>query len=172
MSTNLKLSPPWDTYFKMVYNLLTVDPEIKMPKFITEGEGGKCSFWIESSNATKIIALSKVLKNEIQMGNISITITFRCTNDALSVTQREEGLATAKDFTDAFTGNPFFDRVVSEICPGGTCFYAVFNREIISFYNDDISDYHGNAHYIVADLVKEVINDTDVKVCTKYEAEE
>lgn len=171
MSTNIQLSPPWDTYFKMVYNLLTVDPEIKMPKFIKEGEGGKCSFWIESSNATKIIALSKVLKNEIQMGNITITISFRCTNDDLAA-MRDDGEADGRDFTDAFTGNPYFSKVVSEICPGAVCYYAVFKREIISFYNDDISDYHGNAHYIVADLVKEIINDTNVKVCTEYEAEE
>lgn len=172
MAANLKLSAPWVTYFKMVYNLLSVDPEIKMPKTITEGEGGKCSFWIESPNATKIIALSKVLKNEIQMGNITITISFRCINDDFCVDLQND--VTGADYTDAFSGNPLFSKVVSEIFPGGAkVYYAVFKREIISFFNDDMTDYHANAHFIVADLVKQVSNEsTTVNVCTEYEEEE
>ena len=40
MSAEVKLSAPWVTYFKMVYNVLTGDPEIDMPDEITdEGEG-------------------------------------------------------------------------------------------------------------------------------------
>jgi hypothetical protein len=152
----------------MVYNLLSVDPEIKMPKSITEGEDGKCSFWIESSNATKIIALSKVLKNEIQMGNITVTISFRCTND---VEVGENAVVTGNDYTDAFTGNPLFSKVVTEIFPGGAkVYYAVFKREIITFFNDNMTDYHANSHFIVADIVKEIANeDSAVNVCTEYE---
>jgi len=172
MSTNLKLSAPWVTYFKMVCNLLSGDPEIRMPKTITEGEDGKCSFWIESTNATKIIALSKILKNEIQMGNITITISFRCINDDFGVDL--QGDVTGADYTNAFTGNPLFSKVVTEIFPGDAkVYYAVFKREIISFFNDDMTDYHANAHFIVADLVKQVINEsTTVNVCTEYEEEE
>ena len=168
VNQNLTLQSPWVTYFKMVYNLLTVDPEIKMPKSITEGEGGKCSFWIESPNATKIIALSKILKNEIQMGNITVTISFRCTND---VEVGENAVVTGNDYTDAFTGNPLFSKVVTEIFPGGAkVYYAVFKREIITFFNDNMTDYHANSHFIVADIVKEIANeDSAVNVCTEYE---
>lgn len=168
VNQNLTLQSPWVTYFKMVYNLLSVDPEIKMPKSITEGEDGKCSFWIESSNATKIIALSKVLKNEIQMGNITVTISFRCTND---VEVGENAVVTGNDYTDAFTGNPLFSKVVTEIFPGGAkVYYAVFKREIITFFNDNMTDYHANSHFIVADIVKEIANeDSAVNVCTEYE---
>ena len=168
VNQNLTLQSPWVTYFKMVYNLLTVDPEIKMPKSITEGEDGKCSFWIESPNATKIIALSKILKNEIQMGNITVTISFRCTND---VEVGENAVVTGNDYTDAFTGNPLFSKVVTEIFPGGAkVYYAVFKREIITFFNDNMTDYHANSHFIVADIVKEIANeDSAVNVCTEYE---
>ena len=168
VNQNLTLQSPWVTYFKMVYNLLTADPEIKMPKSITEGEGGKCSFWIESSNSTKIIALSKILKNEIQMGNITVTISFRCTDD---VEVGENSVVTGTDYTDAFTGNPLFSKVVTEIFPGGAkVYYAVFKREIITFFNDNMTDYHANSHFIVADIVREIANeDSAVNVCTEYE---
>ena len=170
VNQNLTLQSPWVTYFKMVYNLLTVDPEIKMPKSITEGEDGKCSFWIESPNATKIIALSKILKNEIQMGNITITISFRCVNNELYRDLQNDRI-TGSDFTDAFTGNPLFSKVVTEVFPGGAkVYYAVFKREIITFFNDNMTDYHANSHFIVADIVKEIANeDSAVNVCTEYE---
>lgn len=166
---NVQLSPPWDTYFKMVYNLLSVDPEIKMPKTIREGEGGNYSFWIESGNSEKIIALSKILKNEIKMGNITITVSFRCTDSA--ITKVSKDVITVEDFDKAFKGNPLFYKALSEACPGGSTFFAIFKHDIITFYNDDISDYKCNAHFIIADLVEEVINDCAINICTEYEEE-
>ena len=61
-------------------------------------------------------------------------------------------------------------KVVSEIFPGqATVYYAVFKHEIITFFNDDLTDYHANAHFIVADLVEEVTNKSTVNICTEYE---
>lgn len=164
---NVGLSAPWVTYFKKVYNLLSVDSEITMPAEIGDEKDGVYSFYVESPNATKIIALSKVLKNEVVMGNITIKIDFRCTNDASIITNDEN--ITAKDYEDAFHGNKYFVKIESVRMPVGSFDYAVFAHEIISFYNDDTSDYHANAHFIVADLVRDIIDPSDVMVCTFYE---
>ena len=166
---NVGLSAPWVTYFKMVYNLLSVDPELRLPTTLKDDGNGKYSFWVESGNATKIIALSKVLRSEIKMGNVTLSISFRCVNNIVEGV-REATEITGADFSDAFAGNPNFAKVVSEILPGAaTVYYAVFKREIITFFNDDLTDYHANAHFIVADLVKEVANESNVNIFTEYE---
>lgn len=163
------LSAPWVTYFKMVYNLLSVDPELRLPKTLKDEGNGRYSFYVESGNATKIIALSKVICSEIKMGNITLSISFRCVNNIVEGA-KEACEITGADYSDAFTGNPHFAKVVSEIFPGqATVYYAVFKHEIITFFNDDLTDYHANAHFIVADLVEEVANKSTVNICTEYE---
>ena len=104
------------------------------------------------------------------MGNITITISFRCVNNELYRDLQNDRI-TGSDFTDAFTGNPLFSKVVTEVFPGGAkVYYAVFKREIITFFNDNMTDYHANSHFIVADIVKEIANeDSAVNVCTEYE---
>ena len=164
------LSAPWVTYFKMVYNVLMGDPEISMPKTIEDEGEGVYSFYIESPNATKIIALSKVLKNELEMGNITVKIQYRCTDDAYIELLNEE--ITVKDYEDAFTGNKYFVEVVQEPAPVGTFDYAVFSRDIITFFNDDMTDYHANAHYIVADIIKQITDPSHVCPCTYFGAED
>ena len=167
----VQLSSPWETYFKMVYNLFVNDPEVTVSDSIKETEDpGVYSFYLESPNATKIIALSKILKNEIQMGNITIKVEFRCTNNAAVNAISAE--ITPDDYRDAFTGNPLFVEVVSIKSVVGTFDYAVFVRDIISFFNDDMSDYHANAHYIVADIVREIVNGSNISPCTFYGEEE
>ena len=169
--TAVYLSAPWVTYFKMVYNVLGGDPEINMPVEITLEKDGVYSFYIESSNSTKIIALSKVLRNTIQMGNITINVDFRCTDNTVAI-KPETDEVTVQDYDDAFVGNKFFVKTESIKSPMGVFEYAIFSRDIITFFNDDISDYHCNAHYIVADIIKEIANDSPVMPCTYYEAED
>ena len=161
------LSAPWVTYFKMVYNVLSGDPEISMPRSISDEGDGVYSFYIESPNATKIIALSKVLKNEVEMGNITIKVQYRCTDDAYIELLNEQ--ITVKDYEDAFTGNKYFVKIVQEPAPVGSFDYAVFSRDIITFFNDDMTDYHANAHYIVADIIKDITDPSHVCPCTYFE---
>ena len=167
MSAEVKLSAPWVTYFKMVYNVLTGDPEISMPTVIEDEGDGVYSFYIESPNSTKIIALSKVLKNEIVMGNITVKVQYRCTNDAYIELLNEDIFAS--DYEDAFSGNKYFVKIESVKSPVGSFDYAVFTRDIISFFNDDMTDYHANAHYIVADIIKQITDPSNVMPCTFFE---
>ena len=164
------LSAPWVTYFKMVYNVLMGDPDITMPAEITDEGDRIYSFYIESPNSAKIIALSKVLKNEVVMGNITIKVQYRCTDDAYIELLNEN--ITPQDYENAFTGNKYFVKMECIKMPVGEFDYAVFSRDIITFYNDDMTDYHANAHYIVADIIKQITDPSDVCPCTYYEADD
>lgn len=154
------LSSPWEIYKKRVYNVFAQDPDVNVVEDDPDTKDGVFSFSIESGNSEKLEAIKKVLKNDIPIGNITIHINF---NDLST-----GDVPTADDFAKAFNGNPLFDQIVSEDLPDGrTTDYAVFNREIVDYFNDDLSDYCRNGHAIAADIVREISKDTMVGICTK-----
>lgn len=156
------LSAPWVTYHKEVWNLFKDDANVTVDDDITDEGNGVYSFAVTSNDINKVAALNKILKTEIPMGNITIKININYEVD--------DTPATAEDWTTAFEGNPLFATIVSsEPLPGlPEVDFAVFEREIISFFNDDTSDYCGNAHKIVADIVRDVTKESaTVRPCTK-----
>lgn len=169
--TKVGLQSPWVTYFKMMYNVLSADPEITMPDSIEEGPDGQCTIYIESSNEEKIISLYRILKEKIVMGNITVTVKFSCKNEALEFDIKgvSDPLPTVEDYDNAFSGNPYFVMTQSiEMPGGGSMDYAVFTRDIITFFNDNMMDYKCNSHYIVADIIMEISGESSVGVSTEF----
>ena len=165
------LSAPWITYYKMVYNLLSVDNEILVDEDVKDNEDGTYEFTIESSNEDKIISLSRILNDRVVFGNVTLITKFRCANDAVkfNIEIVHDAFPSIEDYDRAFSGNPFFVRTESIKDPTGASWdYAIFEAEIITFFNDDLTDYKQNAHYIVADIVKEISGETSVGVSTVY----
>jgi hypothetical protein len=158
-SKKVALEAPWGTYLKELYNLFKFDPEVSVSSisFVSESI---CEATITSTNYNKLAALKKILYNEIVFGNVTLKITF----DYNAPTDEDN----SKAWRDAFEGNPLFDKIEGVKTPdGSTVNYAIFGRDIISFFNDDLSDYHGSKHMIVADIVKDVTSDKSVYPCTK-----
>jgi hypothetical protein len=160
----VSLEAPWETYRKELYNLLTPDHELMVSDHTSFVSESVYEATISSTNYNKLMALKKILNNEVVFGNVTLKISFE-----YDAPVDEDN---SQDWRDAFEGNPLFDRIESVGTPdGSTVNYAIFNREIISFFDDDLSDYHGNKHMIVADIVKDVISDTSVYPCTEFDAE-
>jgi hypothetical protein len=156
------LSAPWETYHKEVWNLFKDDANVTVDDHITEEGNGVYSFAVTSSDINKVAALNKILKTVVPMGNITLKININY--------EADDAPATAEDWTTAFEGNPLFSTIVSaEPLPGlPEIDFAVFEREIITFFNDDTSDYCGNAHKIVADIVRDVTKSSaTVRPCTR-----
>lgn len=165
----VSLQSPWVLYYKQMYNVLTADPEITMTD---STEGANYFINIESTNEDKILALYRILREKIVMGNITVIVKFRCKNKDLEfdITGISDPLPTIDDYDNAFGGNPYFVKTVSEKMPGGGEFdYAVFTRDIITYFSDDMTDYKCNSHRIVADIVKEISGETKVGVSTEFE---
>ena len=104
----------------------------------------------------KIAALEKVIKNVFNLGNVTLTVNF--------VHEREDEDVTAQDFIDAFEGNSNF-VTVEETSKGlfQNLVYVIFAKEILQFFNDDLSDIYGNANLIVADAANDVCNKSKEK---------
>lgn len=162
-SKKTSLEAPWGTYLNELYNLFKFDSEVSVSSisFVSESI---YKATITSTNYNKLMALKKILYNEIIFGNVTLKIAF----DYKAPTDEDNSQA----WRDAFEGNPLFDKIETVVAPDGSNVnYAIFGRDIISFFNDDLSDYHGSKHMIVADIVKDVTSDKSVFPCTKTDDE-
>lgn len=156
------IEAPWYNYYKKIYNLFSVDEEITIDKELKKSEDGSFEFTIASKNGDKLNAIEKLLGYGRVFGKVRVFIKYAYEN------QKEENMSEV--YRNAFTGNPLFKEVVDVTMPFfGTSTYAVFKKDVVSFYDDNLSDYHGNSHYIVADLVKDVVTNPNVYVCTDSE---
>jgi hypothetical protein len=156
------LQSPWVIFHKGIYNLFTQDPDITVEPTIRKCGDGLYETHISSSNFEKLNALKKIIKNEIQMGNILVRVIFDYDAPTDSI--------SADDWKTAFEGNPLFKDIVSVPTPtGGAVNYVLFTRDILTYFVDDVTDLYGNKHIIVADLVKQVVNETiGINICTEY----
>lgn len=144
------LSSPWETIHKQIIALLGPDTEVHVGS-IYEGNGNTYVFDICSKNGKKIAALEKVLKSHFDLGNVTLAINF--------IHERDDEEVTAQDYKDAFEGNSnFVDTVVTSKGLFQDLTYVIFAKEILQFFNDDLSDLYGNMSIIVADAAKQVCN--------------
>lgn len=150
---NVKLEAAWWQIYKEIKNFIGADPEVEIGD-MDESEAPKYRFTIASQNESKIKALSKVLINHYDIGNITLDIDF----DFIKNDDEDEEI-TKDDIEAAFQGNPYY--VTTQVTTKGMfedlC-YVVFTKEIIQFFNDDLSDLYGNENIIVADLALERCN--------------
>lgn len=143
---NVGISSPWMTYYKKLVALFFDDPELEV-KWIEDEK----NIIIESTNTFKIMALEKLLAPVVTFGNV--TITVKC----LVKDGSEESVAAI--FRTAFAGNPHISEVIEQETMG--CIdqtFVLFKPEVIQFFNDDITDYHGNWNGLSEDIMREVIN--------------
>lgn len=159
MENKLGLSAPWHIFHSQVKALFAQDCEVSVDEEIGEIDGGfGYTFGIYSDNKDKLQAIKKLIGSKVVFGDVPVIIDYgENEEDVVGVWER------------AFGGNPLFCRTVKNDMPYfGNFNYALFKRDIISFYGDDLSDVKGNVHYIVSDLVKEVVaNQKGMFVCTE-----
>jgi len=160
---NAKLSPPWYGYYRQVYSLFSGDKELKISD-LEEVSETEYSFTIESANKDKLDAIEKLIGRSKAIGNITVTIEYK--------TEEPVDGDWGKIIETAFEGNPLFKEVIVEKDPilHVAFYYAIFAREIVSFWNDNLADYSGNEHYIPAELAHQLITaKTAVNFCTEKE---
>lgn len=155
----LKLSPPWITYVKEVMALFGEDPEIKILY-----NNDECKLELMVDNHDKAEALTELLPTEKAFGNVTLKISvIPCNN-----------LKSAPDlFRKAFNGNPaFHDMVTYSKAFMDTVTYVIFKKKVVQFFNDDLSDAHGNMSTLYKDIAKDVLGEkAGVFFCTDNGAE-
>lgn len=163
----VKLSPPWYTYHRKIQALFGRDPEIHIRE-LAEVSPGKYTYMILVDNESKAEAIKAILINPQILGNIEVKATILGPSED-SVKQNDN--IDIVTYETAFRGNPVFSKVVS--CSYGRVFeksFCIFKKQVIQFWNDDLSDYYGNYNGLAEDIAREIFEQNhNIQFCTDCE---
>lgn len=148
-----KLSPPWITFMHEIVALFNQDPDIDIK---CDEEEPRIKLYVKG--AGKAEALTKLLPTDKEFGNVILKI---------EVIPANEEDKPADLIRRAFEGNPVLEQVVSVPGPYGAFNYAMFKKEVVQFYNDQMDDVCGNKNTLYQEIAKDVFNQQDgVYFCT------
>lgn len=161
MENNLKIQSPWQTYFNKIKAIFGDDPDIEIPQ-PKDAKDGQFIIDIDCSSTVKALALDKLLKHSITMGNITVKVMV---NDVSEITPVDLDTITA-----AFERNPHFKDATSVETPAGAeVDFCIMNKEVIQFFNDDLTDIYGNFNGLAEDILREITVDSNINFCTADE---
>lgn len=150
-NSNLNLSAPWITYQHNVEALFGLDPEITI-KF-EEEDNGNYTMKLYVRNHDKAEALSKILPGEKVFGNIKVT--------NLIIPENAVEEESVKDlFKVAFKDNPVVNSVFGIVDPQTKMDrnFVLFEKSVVQYYNDDMSDPYGYRSMLYKDVAEEVFD--------------
>lgn len=142
---NVKLSPPWVAYYHKVFTLFERDPDVTIHFSEKEPE-----LRLLVTGAAKAEALSKLMPESVAFGNVILKIIVVPANEEPSVSEL---------LKIAFAGNNILQYVATSDTPFGVKNYAVFDRGIAQFYNDEMGDIHGVKSMLYEDVARDVFTD-------------
>lgn len=156
----VKLSSPWETIHHMLAAIFADDEEIQ----VGDIDESNYTMTITVYNDEKFKALSRRLRQQYELGNITLTIIL------LDAVDDAADKSSAKDLETIFAGNKFFSKVESvRDFMGFEHNYCLFSREILQYYNDNITDPNGFESKLMQDVAGQIFNINDVNWCTELE---
>lgn len=153
MEKELKLSPPWNTFVSELRILFAADPDVKI-----EYEDGSYEVKLFVEGEQKAEALARLIPAERVYGNVLLKVTVVPANKE---EESDEAL-----FRAAFDGNSAVDEIRNITTPYGDMSYVIFKKEVVQFFNDELSDPHGYKSTLYEDIARDVFGDTAVFFCT------
>ena len=155
---NLSLSSPWVIYSKKVEALFEKDPQIRC-----EYNNDTPELKLFVDDVIKADALQDLLPTEKNFGNVTLKVTVAPAD--VEIDER------VQLFKDAFRDNPAVDHINTVLVPGGgKVTYVSFEKEVVQFYDDDLTDENGYCSTLYQELAKEVFGEKgEVYFCTNVE---
>lgn len=158
----LKLSPPWDIFYKEVDAFFKEDGDVKV---IFDEDEFTIKLYVD--DATKAAALTELLPTEKDFGNVVLKI---------SVIPANEGGRPALGMPPytAFYGNPIVDeiKIIRDLF-GYDLVYVMFVKEVVQYFTDNISDYNGFCSTLYENIARNIFEGKEgVFYCTSAEDEE
>ena len=157
----VKLSSPW---MKLYHEIRAMFAEDNTVHVVFDEDEGRIVVYAQDDK--KAAALGILLDKEYTFGNIKIRVVVPAINE-----QNEFKFHHNQEiYAFAFEGNPALSFVYASPLPiaSDTC-YVVFKNCVVQYFNDDLSDIHGNCSTLYQEIAKEIFNDTligPVNFCT------
>lgn len=157
MDNKTKMSAPWVRFYRELEALFSADPDVTVHYYDDKNE---VKLFVDDS--TKAEALSKLLPNKKNFGNVELLITVVPANDTY--------YDKVKLFKDAFYGNPNLKSLQYIDILSNPITYLVFKKEVVQYYNDDLGDVNGICSTLYQDIAKNIFGEVDgVFFCTDVE---
>ena len=147
----LKLSPPRVTYVNELNAMFGQDPEIEIE--FDDNTENTPEVKLKISNQRKYEALTQLLPDEKEFGNVKMKITLipanlKMTNDQL--------------MRAAFEGNPAFSQVITVSgVYDNPLTYVMFEKKAVQYWNDNMSDPHGMETTLYQDIAERLFRPID-----------
>ena len=140
------MQSPWVTYYKKIEQLFWHDPDIE-----TGYDEEANEVIIRVMKQEKADALMKLLPYEMDFGGVKLTIKV------IPANSDDQDLASV--FKAAFEDNPAFkDFVTTQTTIAGPALdYAVFEKKVVQFWNDNLGSPTGIASTLYEDIARDVL---------------
>lgn len=159
MKEELKLSAPWEIFYSEFILLFKDDPDISSITF-DDAPGPIKTIKMYVEDQDKADALSRIIPNRKEMGNITIHIEI--------VPANLNNASKVDIFKKAFDKNPIIKELKHIEGIGYSADYAVCEAKIVQYFNDDLSDVDQKRTCLAEDLVKDIIGEIPgIFVCTE-----
>ena len=153
----LKLSAPWQIYYKELCALFEKDNEIHI---IYDVDDQIINIYVE--NEAKADALAEMLPEFKYFGSMKITIMIIPANKCNS--RRSRGT----DIEDIFYKNPIVDDIITiDGVMSNPMTYVIFSKEVVQYYHDNLGDYNGICSTLYQDIAERIFEDHEgIFFCT------
>lgn len=144
----LNLSPPWVEFYHEMEAMFKHDPGVEVTY---DEDENIVTLFVEG--AAKAEALTELLPAEKTFGNITVLINVVPANSERSKISL---------FQDAFQGNPAFAYAITlDDVFTNPISYVIFKKEVVQYYNDDLSDPHGFESTLYETIANDIFEDHD-----------
>ena len=154
---NLRLSPPWHTYFNFIKETIGHDPCVEVLD-MKEVLSNQFLIQIQVQSNVKARALATILELHKNFGNINIDIEIiHCGCPVCPYEDITDIDDLLKLFRLALDTNCYFEFVRAVKIMVFNAIFPVFKKAVIQFFNDDLSDFYHNFNGVAADVFREVL---------------
>ena len=162
----LNMSPPWVLYYKKLNTLFDEDNDILV---IYDEDEMEVKLYCTSSNKSE--ALSFLLPDTVSFGSVELKVTIIPSNEKTNkflegykavIKNAEAAIEILFNF-----GNGHVREVKTISTPFGDFTYVIFKKEVIQYFEDNLSDFYGNCSTLCETIAKEIFKDIEgIFFCT------
>jgi hypothetical protein len=156
MSNSVKLLPPWHTLHALVKATVGRDESVEVAALDESSMPYVITLKLSGQKA-KAQALSNILKTHFDIGNITVVTKVFSDEEEMQPVSPTKVEDVPIIIETALKDNPLYSRVETSSFSSIHRAYLIFAKEVVQFYNDDLSDRYKNYNAVAADAFSEIL---------------
>ena len=153
------LSPPWYTFWNKVNSALGNDPNVSVGPLDTSSN--PYVIQVSVSDQNKANALATIVQRNQVFGNVGVQVQILYQGQQAVPVAVSSAQQLAQVVQKALFNNAWLVEVqFRSLTPGSKqeVVFPIFQKAVIQFFNDDLSDYYSNFNGVVDSVFANVLN--------------